>query len=564
MRELTEQLGVGFGVLLIAALLAAVVADRIRLPKVTAYLLVGILLGPSVLDVLHEAPVETLHPLTQLAMGLVLFHLGCRFPAPRIRRILGRVIPLALGDLLASFTFVAVGLLLLGQGWETSLLLGTLALATAPATTILVLKETQSEGPVTEYAGALVMLNNFVSILAFELVLLGVQFFRGEQAVPAYLQLGYLVRDVAGSLAIGIIGGTLVSYGCSLLAESRWLVLVVAATSLVLGLDEAWGVPYMLSFLAMGLTVASLSDAAEQITRGIDRLTVFLCIVFFVIHGAELNLEAFVQAGRIGAAYITLRLAGKCLGPMLAAWLNRENDSVRYWLGPTLVAQAGAAIALSSVAAARNPEFGKPIQVVILGTVVFFEVVGPLLIRQAVLRAGEVPLVNAIRHSSSMPLLELKTLWSRLLDAVGQGGVETRDPDEVQVLDLLRRNARSLHQSAGFDEVIDVLEHSPDNTFTVVDDLGAVMGVIRYADLSHVLFDLQVVNLINASDLASPASLTLFSDEPTSKALALFRRTRDDCIPVVSREEPHQFMGVVRRRDLVGFLMRREDAGPAH
>ncbi len=167
------------GLLMAAALVAGGLGEFLRLPKVTSYLLVGMVLGPSVLNWVPPTHVEMMEPLTQLAIALVLFNLGCHFPMARLRRIFGRAVRLSAGELAMTFLLVAVGLMILGESWPAALLLGALALATAPATTILVLKETESEGPVTEYLHALVALNNLASIVLFELLFVAIHLTTG-------------------------------------------------------------------------------------------------------------------------------------------------------------------------------------------------------------------------------------------------------------------------------------------------------------------------------------------------------------------------------------------------
>lgn len=552
MHFLQSHITVTLGLVLTAALLAGMFADLLRLPKVTGFLLVGVVLGPSVLDLLDKAHVHTLEPLTQLAIGLVLFSLGCQFPASYIRRILRRLVRLSAGELALTFLTVSVGMMALGQSWSTSLLLGALAMATAPATTILVMKEIESEGPVTEYVSGLVILNNFASIAIFEIVFLAIRVLQQSLETPVVTQIGILSQEIAGSLMLGILGGLVTGYACNLMATSRWLVLLVAMTTFQLGLAETMHWPFMLSFLSMGLTVASVSHRSQEIVAELERLTGFLCVVFFVIHGAELNLLAFVNAGLVGAAYILLRIAGKYLGIYGAARLFREPEAVRRWLGTSMLAQAGAAIALASLAARRDPDLGKPIQVIILGTVVFFEIIGPLLIRFSMLRAGEVPLVRAVHHTTTTPLEELGDFWTRLRTVTGLFKPKARQ-GVVTVGDLTSRNVPRLNQSSGFNDVIDLIEHSHDNTYAVLDSANGLVGVIRFADLSRIAFDHSVASLVRAEDLASPVNKVLYSTDPISRATELFRTTRDDCLPVLTRDDPPTFTGVLRRRDLTRY-----------
>jgi len=310
----------------------------------------------------------------------------------------------------------------------------------------------------------------------------------------------------------------------------------------------------------MGLAVANASDASRKIVAELDRLTSFLCVIFFVVHSAELDLSAFAEAGFIGVAYIVLRSAGKYAGIFVSARMADEPASVQNWGGAALVAQAGAAIALSTVAADRNPELGGQLQTIILGTVVFFEIAGPLLIRQAVLRSGEVPLAHAVRHSSSTLLEELRALTTRILVSLGYDPLRKRKPDELLVNHFVRRNVAVLNESSTFDEVVKLIAHSHDNSYPVLDNDSCLVGVVRYTDLSQVLFDREVTRLVYATDLARPVKFRLHPDDSISKALRRLHETKDDSVVVVDPEEPHTFVGLVRRRDLTTYLLRQQEA----
>jgi Kef-type K+ transport system membrane component KefB/CBS domain-containing protein len=557
------------GVLLGAALIGGLLGEMVRLPKVTSYLLVGLLLGPSALHVLAEDHLDILDPLGKLAMALVLFNIGCHFPLLHVRRILRRVLRISGGELGLTFLAVTLGLLVVGKAtghslwWQTALLFGALALATAPATTILVLRETESEGPITEYATALVVLNNLTCIIVFEVLFLLIDAVAGGAVLAGVAaDFGLLAADLGGSVLLGVVAGLLISYGCALMGAGYWLVLLVAVCAFVLGACETFGIPYLLAFLAMGATLANASDLERNILAELDRLTGLLCVVFFVIHGAEMNLHALWQAGTVGVAYIVLRSAGKYFGALLGTG-RQEEPPLRRWLGATLLSQAGAAIALSEIAVNRNPELGQHLQSIILGTVVFFEIVGPLLVRQAVIRTGEVPLAHAIRHTTTTPLQELSALWARLLAAAGLDPYRKKSPEQMTVQQLMRKNVQGVPWSATFDEIVAFLERSHDNTFAVVGDGGELAGVMSYADLRDSLFDPDLGGLVRAVDLAVPARHTLYPDEPIARAWELFAKATDDCIPVISREQPYRLLGMVKRRDMLRFFVRNPDNGGA-
>jgi Kef-type K+ transport system membrane component KefB/CBS domain-containing protein len=555
MGELDLHIATTLGLLLGVCLMAGVFADLLHLPKVTAYLLVGLFMGPSFLDVIPEGHVEFFQPVLQLAMAVVLFNLGCEFTFKKVRHIAAHCLALSASEILTTCFLVTAGLLLVGCQSSTALLLGCLAVATAPATTILVLKEFRSEGPVTESIGFLVAMNNFACIVMFELAFLAIHLVQGKLNIPVADQLNVLMQNIAGSIALGAAGGLIVSYGCGLMKMKRWLVLLVATTTFLLGVCETFDIPYMLTFLAMGVTVANTSDAKGKIVDELDHLTGLLAVLFFAVHGTELDVNAFLSAGTLGAVYIVCRITGKWLGVFGAARATRQPLEIRDWLGSCLFAQAGAAIALTTIAIRRDAEMGRQIQSIILGSVVVFEIIGPLFIRQSLLRTGEVPLAQAIRHTSKTPLEQLRSLVDRFRTAVDRSPSAELDPaTKVKVRDLLRKTT-GIHQSDDFESVVAHIERSHDNTYPIVDDRMRVVGVIRYPLLSNVMFDNTVTKLIRAEDLATPCDSVLYPDDPATDAFALFQAETDDCIPVVTKDESQRLLGVVRRSDIMHALI---------
>ncbi len=544
------------GLLLGVCLAAGVFADLLHLPKVTAYLLVGLLVGPSVLDWVPDGHAELFRPVLELAMAVVLFNLGCEFTFAKVRRVATRCLTLSAGEIVATFGIVTLGLILFGYSGGMALLLGCLAVATAPATTILVLKEFRSEGPITECTGFLVAMNNFACIVMFELAFLAVHLVQGKLRVPLSQQLADVLLDIAGSIVLGILGGLIVSYGCGLLKMTRWLVLLVAATTFLLGACETIDIPYMLTFLVMGVTVANTSDRTGKIVDELDHLSGLLAVLFFAVHGTELDVQAVGEIGKIGAIYIVCRFIGKWLGVYGASRITRQPVEIRQWLGSCLFAQAGAAIALSTIALHRDPVLGKPIHDIILGSVVVFEILGPLFIRQSLLRTGEVPLAQAIRHTSHTPLDQVRSLTDRFRTAVGRTPPANSASSTVKVSDLLRKN-KGIEQSANLESVIAHIENSHDNTYPVVDEKMRVVGVIRYPLLSNVMFDQSVTKLVCAEDLASDVDALLSPDDPLARAFELFQAETDDCIPVVTTDEPQELVGIVRRSDVMHALITR-------
>ncbi len=588
MNQPDWYLALTVGLLLGAASIAGLIARKLHLPSVTAYLLVGLALGPHTplllplewlaaqlgstmslagFHVSHEHLVY-LEPVGNFAIALVLFNMGCHFPAARFRRIIRRLLPMSVGELIATMGLVSGGMLLLSiyqpetwLTWHHAILLGALAIPTAPATTVLVLKENRCEGPLTEFATGLLALNNLSSIVIFELFFVLIHATRSADiSIGAeYLE---LTRDLAVAMLLGTLAGLVVSYCCGIFPSTRWLVLLTAVIAPLMAICELLHLPYLLTFLTMGTTVASTSELADEISEALDRLTGLLCVVFFVIHGAAMDLAMLWTAGTIGVAYIVLRSAGKYLGIFFTANAHRDGPQVKKWLGSAMLSQAGAAIALSAIAVDRDPALGKQLQDIILGTVVFFEIVGPILVRTAVLNAGEVPVAAAILHTTTSPLDQLRSMKFRIMQSFGLNPLREAPADQLDVNRVTRRNAKPVLASAQFDEVLDHIEHSHDNTYPVVTRDSELIGIIRYPDVRDILFEPTAKLLVTAEDLAVPARNVLKQDGTLGEAWKLLKDGRDDCVPVVTTTMPHQYVGVVRRRDLLRLLS--EDIANQH
>ncbi|MFG0264896.1 MAG: cation:proton antiporter [Rhodopirellula sp. JB055] len=549
------------GLLLTASLLAGLASEFLRLPKVTAYLIAGLLLGPSFGNVIPHEHHLVLEPLTKLAMALVLFYLGTLFPFDQIRRIARRAIPLSFGELVFTVVLVTVGTYLLGMSAAQAALLGTLAIATAPATTMFVLRETNAEGPVTSLTGTLVTLNNLVAVIAFELVWLAIEVAGGDASGSLYETVFLLVRSLGGAFLLGLLGGLVISYACEIMHTRRWLVLLVGASALMLGLSETWELPYMLVFLVVGLVVVNSSSGTQKITAQLDSIGGLLTVVFFSVHGSELDLNLLLDVGLIGAGYVVLRSIGKVAGIWCMASRTGATKEVKVWLGPAMLAQAGVAISLAATATARNPEMAGQVQTIILGTVVVFEILGPLLTRAAVLRSGEMPIANSIHHTFGTPLGALRNVFTRLAGSAGLLSKKQALSERMRVEQVMRRSVEGIAESADFNEVVHFVEHSHDNTFPVLNEDRCVVGLIRFDLLNQAFFDPHSDHLVRAGDLSTPPEVLLHPGQPVRDAVELFRQTTDDCVPVVTDEPPHRLVATVRRSDLTSLLIRDRKAG---
>ena len=383
------------GVILLLALLAGHVVKFLRVPEVTGYILAGVLLGPSGIDLITHESLDSLQVFSEVALGLILFAIGSVFDAVRFQGVGRRVMIVTAIESLLAATLVGGGLLLAGQPLPIALLLGVIAMETAAASTLMVMRECHAEGPLTETLSGVIALNNIFCLTGFLLVTAGFDLFRlasetGWHWDVAYRSLYPLVWQLVGSVALGFLVGLLLAAWASKVVEhGEMLILLVGAILLAVGAAQMLELSPLIATLAVGATMVNLSSESRRLVDALGQTDPPLYAIFFVIAGADLNLRLLPSLGVIGAIYVLGRAAGKLVGTALAARRVETPPPVRRFLGYAMLSQAGLAVGLLLTVNRRFPELAPVVTTVVLAAVTVFELVGPVSARFALVRSGE-------------------------------------------------------------------------------------------------------------------------------------------------------------------------------
>ncbi|HVR70840.1 MAG TPA: cation:proton antiporter [Vicinamibacteria bacterium] len=381
------------GLILMAALVAGHAAQLVRVPEVTGYLLVGVAIGPAMLDLISHDDLKTLGFLSEVALGLILFGIGAIFEASNFRSVGRGVVAITAGESLTAFALVSVALSVLGLPVPVALLLGVIAMETAPATTLMVLHEYDARGPMTDRLLALIALNNMFVLVAYGLVSAGLTLATttGEGMLAAgYRALFGLVWSTVGAVALGILLGLAVDAWAARTRESgEGMILAMGTVLIAVGAARWLGLSPLFATLALGATVANASRHGDFLMKALGRVDPPLYAAFFVLAGAELRPSSLLTVGVAGAAYVTLRAAGKLAGARFAMRRQDMPDVVRRHLGLCLLSSSSLAIGLTIQVRASFPEYAPAVTGVALAGVLVFEVVGPLLTRRALILSGE-------------------------------------------------------------------------------------------------------------------------------------------------------------------------------
>lgn len=379
-------------IVLIVGLVFGQLATLLKMPNVTGYLIGGLIVGPSLLNGLTLDVLEHFEIVSEVALAFIAFTIGLSFKRSYFKRVGFQPVVIAAFEATLAVVIVTGGLLLIGVDLPFAIVLGAIAAATAPAATIMVIKEFKAEGPVTETLLSVVALDD-----AFALILFGFastiakSLIEVEGEFSLFLSILNPFINIIYALLVGAVLGFLMKWPLKYFrTSSNRLIILIIFVFLASGLSSMFGISELLTTMIMGAVLTNVSSSATSMSDLSDRITSPIFVMFFVIAGAELNLAIVPTVGLIGIVYITLRVVGKMLGVYLGAKLTHAPETVSRYLGATLIPQAGVAIGLTAVAQSVVPMYAPQIRVVVLSATLVYELVGPLITKMALTKAGEI------------------------------------------------------------------------------------------------------------------------------------------------------------------------------
>jgi Kef-type K+ transport system membrane component KefB len=403
---------IGLSVALLAGLLLSRLAKIVRLPAVTAYLIAGVLIGPFVLgsfDIpglgLGHHDVSKLGIIADVALGFIAFSMGNEFRISALKKIGKQA--LIIGVFQALFTAILVDVALIGLHFlmpdklslPAAIVLGAVATATAPAATLMVVKQYKAKGKLTDILLPVVALDDAVGLVVFA-ISFGVAKSMGAGEVKALNIILEPLLEVVLSLGLGFVMGLLFTL-CERFFHSRSKRMAVSVTFVLLtvGLSlckfEVSGIHVgfssLLACMMLGTVFCNICDVSEELMDRADRWTAPILILFFVISGAELELSVFKELGVvvIGLVYILFRSLGKYFGAGISSKMTKCDPSIIKYLGITLLPQAGVALGMAIKATELGPE-GNVVRNITLFAVLIYEIVGPFLTKIALTKAGDI------------------------------------------------------------------------------------------------------------------------------------------------------------------------------
>lgn len=401
-------------IILLTGLLFGKLARVLKLPNVTGYLVGGVLLivvfKLTNIYQFFDKYKEGLELIPTLALSFIAFSIGAEFEFSYLKVVGTKPIIIAIMEALGAVLFVLAGLLVLHLinpnivSVPVALMLSAIASATAPAATIMVIKQYKAKGEVTQNLLSVVAIDDAVALMLFGIMFAISNTITSTTDVNIVWSIAKPLLEVIISLGIGFVAGFIITYLLKWFTGRGNRLCVILVFLLILSVSDVIftdliGVDISISTLLacmMAGAVFTNTNDNEKVTlvmELLDRFTPPLLIMFFVISGADLDLSSITQVGLIGVIYIIFRVIGKVGGAAIGAKITRSSENVSKYLGWALVPQAGVAIGLSLIAVKSlgdSDPHAATIRTVVLCATLVYELVGPFMSKLALKKAGEI------------------------------------------------------------------------------------------------------------------------------------------------------------------------------
>jgi len=529
------------------------VFQKLRIPQVVGYVVIGLIIGESGLNLIGRDTVEILSSFNMFALGIIGFMIGGELTRDVFKKYGKQLLIILCSEGIAAFAAVAflTGLVCwyFTKNVQTSvamaLVLGAIASATAPAATAAVLWEYKTRGPLTSTVLAIVALDDALALLLYGFASSIAAAVIGETHSSIWITILTAVFDIAGAVVLGVLAGFLLSFILKLIKEpDKALAFTVSSVLLVIGLSIALKVGSILAAMTLGVTIANLASRRRQNTfELIEKFAPPIYVLFFVLAGAHLVLNEITGWMVVMVVvYLVGRTGGKIFGSWFGARVSQAEDVVRKYLGFCLLSQAGVAIGLAIISGQLfTGQIAHAIIIIVMTTTFVVEIFGPMFVKLGVKKAGEVG-----------------------LNITEEDLIET-----YSVADVMDTKAPVISAGMSLRELIKVVSSTDSFYYPVVDNDKKLIGAITLGDIRNTFATQELNDWLVALDIMEPVVARVTPDVALSEAFEKTRRLDIEHLPVVVSDEDNRFVGVlncraVRRSLSAEVLSRQQKADNIH
>jgi len=380
------------GLVILAGLIGGKIARHFKLPDVTGYLIAGLFLGGSFLQLVSEQDIDSLGIISELALAVIAFSIGSEFVVKEMKKLGKAVFIITLAEVIGAVIVVfTVVYYIFQQSFVFSIIIASMSAATAPAATLMVIRQFRARGPLTQTILPVVALDDVFGIIAFGLAVSVAKIVTGGSDQPLALMVTKPFIEIFASLLLGCVFGVILTYACKFAPDNEVLLgLILAVIGITTGIANWLGLSALLACIMVGTMVVNLKHNPNRVFSSLNNFTPPLYLLFFTLAGASLDLRILASVGFLGVGYILARMGGKMAGAWAGAKISASPDVIRKYLGLALLPQGGISIGLTVIVRQMFPEQAEAIATIIMFSVLVYETTGPIFAKIAIQKAGEV------------------------------------------------------------------------------------------------------------------------------------------------------------------------------
>ena len=370
----TAQILIALTIMLFSGFLITRITKLLRLPNVSGYIIAGILIGPYVLNFIPTGIIPNMSFVSDIALGFIAFGVGKFFKLEVIKKAGIKILIITLFESLLAMALISIAMMFIFKlDWKLSLLIGAIASATAPASTLMTIKQYRAEGHFVETLLQVIALDNIICLLVFSVVSSIAGSTDSVKVIDIIKPILYNISMIVIGIALALVLRLLLRNR----SKDNRLIIVFTSLLALCGACSILNISPLLSCMVFATIYVNITDDT-YLFHQIDNFTPPIMCLFFVLSGANLDIYALKTVGLIGLAFVGIRLIGKYLGSFVGSMVARETKEVRNYLGLALIPQASVAIGLSVLACRILPEeSGRLLSAIILSSSVLYEFIGP-------------------------------------------------------------------------------------------------------------------------------------------------------------------------------------------
>ena len=381
-------------IVLLIGTIGGKIANLLKLPNVSGYLVAGLFLGPSFFHYVTSADTDSFSIISELALSIIAFTIGSEFIIKDMLKLGKSIVIITFAEVVGAVALVfCVMFYLFNQPFAFSIVIAAMSAATAPAATLLVIRQFRANGPLTRTVLPVVALDDVFGIIAFGVAMSLAKMSVDNQTASTsiYKMFSEPFLEIGGSILLGLILGFILTI-ITKKAKGRdeLQVISLAFIGIATGLSNYLGFSSLLTCIMMGSTLVNVLHKSSRVFDSVGDFASPVYVLFFTLAGASLNLSIFAQVGLMGVAYICARAGGKMIGAWIGAKSVKADDVIQKYLGLTLLPQGGISIGLIVLVRQQLPEYAAAISTIIMFSVLIYEVSGPIFSKIAIQKAGEI------------------------------------------------------------------------------------------------------------------------------------------------------------------------------